>query len=191
MRKVVLVVGHSEILQGAINENYRIDDQVASEFLFNKKLALRIMALNKKQKLNIIIEYRDNDYETLPGEINVHDADLVVSLHCNAFNTKVEGCETLYYKHTKISDKVAKIINTKLFEALENSNRGIKPREYNRALGIKERGAYLLKKVAAPCVICEPFFIDNDKELDNAFLKFDKLALAYLRGIEESLIEIS
>ena len=186
-KRVVLVVGHSEILRGATNEVFKIDGEVASEYLFNKRLAKRIVQLNKKPYLDLVIEYRDTDYEALPNEVNEKDGDLVISMHCNAFNKKASGCETLYYKHTTISDRVAKAMNDELCRAMQNTNRGIKPREHNRALRIFERGAYLMKYVKAPCVICEPFFIDNYDELNYAFLNEDKLALAYLVGIEKSL----
>lgn len=185
--RVVLVVGHSQILQGASNESFKIHGEVASEFNFNNMLAKKIVDLNVKKDIELIIEYRDTDYEALPSEINIHDADLVISLHCNAFNKKVRGCETLYYKHTTISDKIASAMQKNLYKAMQNPSRGIKGRDHNRAKKIFERGAYLMKYVKAPCVICEPFFIDNDAELDFALLHTSELALAYLKGIEESL----
>lgn len=185
--RAVIIVGHSQILQGATNSKFNLYGEIASEFNFNNMLANKIKNLNVKNNIELIIEYRDTDYEALPNEVNVHDADLVISLHCNAFNTRVKGCETLYYKHTKVSDKIAVIMQNHLCEAMQNQSRGIKPREHNRALKIYERGAYLMKYVKAPCVICEPFFIDNDDELSFALENINKLALAYLRGIEDSL----
>ena len=190
MKKVVLIVGHSLIRQGASNTNYTINENPVTEYSFNNLLADRIKRINKKESIEIAIEYRDTDYEALPQEVNEQDGNLIISMHCNAFNKKASGCETLYYKHTKISDKIAAIMQSHLNTIMQNNDRGIKPREHNRALKIYERGAYLMKYVKAPCVICEPFFIDNDKELDFALLNVDKLALAYLRGIEQSLDEV-
>lgn len=190
-KKVVLVVGHSLVLQGAGNSQYQIEHKPLTEYVFNEYLAKKIMHMNKKANIEIVIEYRDTDYEALPSEVNEQDGDLVISMHCNAFNSKAEGCEVLYYEHTKISDQVAAAMNESLNTMLGNTNRGIKPRDHDRSKGVYERGAYLMKYVKAPCVICEPFFIDNDDEVENALKNMDKLALGYLQGIESSLKIIS
>lgn len=182
MKRVVLVVGHSIINQGASNNSTGV-----TEYTFNHMLAHKIQLHNVKKDIEIVIEYRDNDYEALPAEINQHDGNLVISLHCNAFDTNTEGCEVLYYTHTKVSDKYAAIMQQYLNEALGNNNRGIKARNHDRGKKIFQRGGYLMKYVKAPCIICEPFFIDNDDELTNAFKNIDKLSLAYLKGIESIL----
>lgn len=188
MKKVVLVVGHSEVLQGVKNTKFFIGGAHSSEWTFNKKIANLIKDTNTNENIEYVIEYRDHDYEALPSEVNVHKADLVISMHCNAFNERVRGSEVLYYKKTKAgSDKVAEIMQSKLCDCMQNPDRGTKGRDYDPKRGIKERGAYLLKKVNAPCVICEPFFIDNNNEMDFALLNMGKLAVAYIQGIEESL----
>jgi len=56
---------------------------------------------------------------------------------------------------------MAKILNTQLVKALGLKDRGIKVKT------AEDRGGYLLKNIATPCVIAEPFFIDNDLETVN------------------------
>jgi N-acetylmuramoyl-L-alanine amidase len=58
-------------------------------------------------------------------------------------------------------------------------NRGIKPKT------TEDRGGTLLKYTNAPCIIAEPFFIDNDNDLDRALEDLDGLAKAYANAIDE------
>ncbi len=181
--KVVVVVGHNEENQGASNSTYNV-----TEFMFNQKLAQDIVhnfsKFNKKD--NAVIMYRENGedgYRNLPGRINNLSPDLVISLHCNAFNTIVNGCEVLYY-HTSIDGKeIAKICQEHLVKGLGNNDRGIKSKT------TEDRGGYLLRYTEAPCVICEPFFIDNDDDFSNAdkYFKNGDLTTWYCEAIDESL----
>ena len=58
-------------------------------------------------------------------------------------------------------------------------NLGVKPKKS------EDRGGYLLRYTHAPCVIAEPFFIDNDEDLARAREDPDGLALAYARAIDK------
>ena len=160
--KVALVVGHSVNSKGATNKKYN-----DSEFNFNKILAEQIKntfdVSNSADSLEIV--YRgdsDNGYTQLPYKINKLDVDLVISLHCNAFNTKVSGCEMLYYHKSIKGKEIAKIFQNTLVNTLGNKNRGIKPKNS------EDKGGHLLKNTNAPCIIVEPFFIDNDEDYLNA-----------------------
>ncbi len=84
----------------------------------------------------------------------------------------------LYY-HRSIKGKlIAGILNEQLVEALSLKNRGLKPK------ASEDRGGHLLKNTVAPCVIAEPFFIDNNKDLETAIDKRELLVKAYANGIE-------
>ena len=45
----------------------------------------------------------------------------------------------------------------------------------------------MLKYTQAPCVIAEPFFIDNNGDLHRALERFDELAQTYARLICDSV----
>ncbi len=183
--KVAVIIGHSETSKGARNSSYDV-----SEFDFNQKLAHDIehnfWKLNPEDE--IIVVYRENGYKNLPQEINELNPDLIVSLHCNAFDTEASGCEMLYYYKSEKSKEVARLFQNHLVQRLDNRDRGIKSRT------VEDRGGYLLRYTKAPCIICEPFFIDNDDDFlraDECFLNGDltrwfceaiDLSLKYLKG---------
>jgi len=49
----------------------------------------------------------------------------------------------------------------------------------------EERGGYLLRYTGAPCVIAEPFFIDNDQDLKKAQQNIVELAGAYANAFKK------
>ena len=172
--KVALVIGHSETNQGARNSTHNI-----SEFEFNRTLARLIRQHWGPGDLELV--YRDCPYKELPGKINALNPKVILSLHCNAFNGKVSGTETLYYHKSRLGKECAKSIQEYLVSALELPNRGIKARKE------VDRGGFLLKHTKAPCVISEPFFIDNDLDFKTAWAGLDELVEAYTIGIRKML----
>ena len=156
--KIALVVGHSKNKQGASNKNLNI-----TEFQFNSSLAqgIRDVLIQKDNNIHVDIVYR-NTYSGLPKKINDLNPDYVVSLHCNAYNQSASGTETLYYCTSNKGLYMAQRLQKAILEVLKLPNRGVKPRTR------KDRGGYLLQKTNAPCVILEPFFIDNDDDLKRA-----------------------
>ncbi|MGD8694880.1 MAG: N-acetylmuramoyl-L-alanine amidase [Syntrophobacterales bacterium] len=165
-----LVIGHKKSSPGAGNDRAGIH-----EFEFNEDLAIRIE--KKTQNTRIQRVYR-RTYEELPGDINGLDPDFVLSLHCNSYNGRASGTEVLYYHRSKIGEGIAKILQNHLVEFLGLRDRGIKRKTS------EERGGYLLRYTNAPCVIAEPFFIDNDEDLARARDDLEGLAGAYASAID-------
>ena len=169
---VALVIGHKEHRPGACNVSNGI-----CEFYFNKKLAKDI---SNKLSIDNQIVYREDagSYSKLPFYINKYIyPNFVISLHCNAFNTKASGTEVLYY-HTSIKGKaMAEEIQKNLLEALKLPDRGIKGR------GTEDRGGSLLRYTNAPCVISESFFIDNNSDLARVKDKYEEMVSAYVKSI--------
>lgn len=178
--RVAVVIGHQEGSVGASNSSYDM-----SEFEFNRMLAHDIehnfMKFNAIDE--IVVVYRETTYQDLPIQINELKPDLVVSLHCNAFNTEASGCEMLYYHTSEKGKEVARILQNTLVQGLDNKDRGIKLKRS------EDRGGYLLRYTNAPCVICEPFFIDNDEEYVRAkeFFTDGYLTTWYCVGINKAL----
>ena len=166
-----LVIGHKKRSPGAVNENFGI-----SEFDFNEDLAFRIE--KKVNAVDVQRVYR-RTYQELPDDINALNPDFIISLHCNAFNTRASGTEVLYYHRSEKGKMMAEILLKHLVEHLKLPNRGLKPKT------AEDRGGYLLRYTKAPCVIAEPFFIDNDEDLSRALEDKDGLAEAYAQAIEE------
>lgn len=111
------------------------------------------------------IIFRDS-YRGLPHKIGQIDPSFSISFHCNAFNGKARGCETLYYYKCEKSKEIANYICKEITNSFQFlRNRGAK------AIDAEDRGGYLLQtlhyKYDIPAVIFEPFFIDNTEELMN------------------------
>lgn len=166
-----LVIGHKKKTPGAANVDKNI-----TEFDFNEDLALRIEKKVEKSQVQRI--YR-RTYKQLPDDINELNSDFIISLHCNAFDTNVSGTEVLYYHRSEKGKKTAEILLSHLVDHLKLSNRGIKSKTS------EDRGGYLLRYTKAPCVVAEPFFIDNDDDLVRALEDIDGLAGTYAKAIDQ------
>ena len=166
-----LVIGHKKSSPGARNDKADL-----SEFDFNDNLSLHIE--KKITEADVQRIYR-RTYKELPDDINSLNPDYIVSLHCNAYNGKISGTEVLYYHRSKKGEKMAEFLLNYLVERLKLPNRGLLART------AEDRGGYLLRYTKAPCIIAEPFFIDNNDDLDKAQKNLDGLALAYANAINE------
>ena len=173
--KVAIVVGHSKYSPGACNTTYD-----ACEYQYNAEFA---EDLKKLLNIDCVVIYRDT-LMTLPSVINQENPDFIISLHCNAYNTVASGCETLYWHKSKHGKIAATILQEKIIFALYNKNRGIKPKTS------EDRGGFLLRYTNAPCIIAEPFFIDNDIDFANAQMHRDSLLFAFKEAIKEVFILI-
>jgi len=166
-----LVIGHKKTSPGAVNKNKNL-----TEFDFNEDLAMKIE--KKVNDAEVQRVYR-RTYAELPGDIDALDPDFIVSLHCNAFNTTASGTEVLYYHRSEKGRQMAEILQQHLVNQLGLQDRGIKPKS------TEDRGGTLLRHTKAPCVIAEPFFIDNDGDLERAQSDIEGLARAYADAIDE------
>lgn len=165
-----LVIGHKKSSPGARNEAAGIH-----EFEFNEDLAMRIE--NRVESAMVQRVYR-RTYQELPADINALDPNFVLSLHCNAYDGRASGTEVLYHHRSENGKKIAEILQTHLVQFLGLRDRGIKRKT------AAERGGYLLRYTVAPCVIAEPFFIDNDEDLARARDDLEGLAGAYASAID-------
>jgi len=170
-----LVIGHKANRQGACNKKHGI-----CEYQFNDELACDIYD-NLKEKgsdINIKIIHR-RIYKNLPSDINKVGPDFFISMHCNAFNSKWNGTETLYYHTSKKSKKVAEIVQKNMLKAYGFKNRGVLSR------ATEDRGGTLLRYTNMPGVIAEPFFIDNDNAYETVMADYSKIVKAYVDSIED------
>ena len=172
MKRVVFVVGHSFYDNGADNKNTG-----DTEYKFNMEVAHWIMQNEKFKDIDTIIKARNASYGELPEEINSLNPDLVVCLHCNAFNEKVQGTEMLYWYNSKKGKAAAEIFQNHFLEALKLNDRKAQGKKH------KENGAPVLSGTKAVCIIGEPFFIDSMDSIDNNLV--EKVGRAYLDSVKE------
>jgi N-acetylmuramoyl-L-alanine amidase len=176
MKRVALVVGHKSSSPGAYNIDYDL-----SEFEFNRDLVYDVgnkLVKGWFDKVEPIIIFRES-YNGLPRKINDKNPDFIISFHCNAYNTRVSGTEVLYYHRSKTGKWIARVLQDYLLSALDLNDRGILSRT------AEDRGGYLLRYTNAPCVIAEPFFIDNNNDLKYVLDNRNRLVDAYVDAIEE------
>ena len=111
--------------------------------------------------------------ERICDESNKFDADIFVSIHCNAFNSNTNGTETYYFFNSTTGKRIANAIHLQILKAF--------PEIVDR--GIKEAGFYVLANTNCPAVLVETAFIDNQQ--DNLLLKnhTEEFAIAIGKGI--------
>ena len=180
MKKCALVVGHKPDQPGACNKTYNI-----CEFEFNNNLIDRVMnslvdPVDPDGGMDLVKVLR-NTYKTLPDDINKLNPDFIISFHANAYNGKFSGTETLYYKGSVKGRKMAEIFQRNMVTVLKLKDRGIEGRD------TEDRGGHLLKYTNAPCIIIEPFFIDNDSD----FERVSEVKEFLIMAIQRSLFEIA
>ena len=174
-KMVAVIVGHSETSQGATSNGG------LSEFELNSEIAIAIR--DRVKNNNVIIIYRDNGadgYKNLPQRVNSIEPYIAISLHANASLLPSSGHEVLYMRNNLDSAKLAYELNEVIDYSVGNIDRGTKPKDRT------DRGGLLLWKVKCPVVILEPFFINNNDELDNFLDKKEE----YINGLVKYIDEV-
>ena len=107
-------------------------------------------------------------------------ADLFISLHCNAFDTRARGCETLCYDDEEAGGALAMAIHRQLIDTMRDKDGSMPDR------GIKERkDLAVLRATSMPAVLCEIAFIDNIQDAALLIVYEDDIARAIARGITD------
>lgn len=171
MKLIGLVVGHCQYAQGCYNTSHKV-----TEYAFNCELVSLVRNELIKLGYDSKIFFRTTSLKSLPSVINKSNPDLVISFHCNAFNTEVSGSEVLYYKHSHNAKRLAIILQKRIVDCLGLPDRGIK------AVTL-ENGSFLLKSVNATACLLEPFFLDHDPDYETASEKINELASEIAKGI--------
>ena len=113
------------------------------------------------------------------GEIanaaNVSDADIFISIHCNAFNGSAKGTEVDVYPGPRIGNALGECIQKQIVDALGTIDRGLKDRP----------GLYVLKHTDMPAVLVETAFIDNYQDAVKLRDRTDDFARAIARGVTD------
>ena len=112
--------------------------------------------------------------EEIVDVANYWDADLFVSIHCNAANGQARGTETFYYD--TVDRVLANCIQKQIVSSLGTVDRGI-----------KESNFYVVKHTNCPAVLVETAFIDNADDNYLLDVKRDDFAKAIARGITDFL----
>lgn len=177
--RIVLDVGHCASAPGAVNSHYGI-----SEYQFWKTFAPRIARyLQDLGHDPVIVNRQINGGGTgmtaCVKACNAQNGDIIVALHANAYNGHASGTEVLYWYNSPRGQRLASCLQARLVKALGLPDRGIKP------IRGDERGGAQLRGTVAPCVIVEPYFIDNGEDYETALEYADALCRAIATGIHD------
>ena len=110
---------------------------------------------------------------------NCTDADVFISIHCNACNGAANGTEVWHYYGSTEGEKRARCIQNQIVDALGTTDRGTK--------GAKPgvNGLYVLSNTNAGAVLVELAFIDHAGDAELLRGQQDEFARAIARGVTD------
>lgn len=125
--------------------------------------------------VEVVGNMQDDDLSAITGTANSSDADIFVSIHCNAANSMAHGTEVLVYPGSVRGRQLGECIQRQIVDSLDTTDRGLKDRP----------GLWVLKSTDMPAVLVELAFIDNED--DAALLRDnqDDFARAIARGVTD------
>lgn len=121
---------------------------------------------------------QNDDLGLVCAESNNWGADVFVSLHCNAFNKKARGTETLYKSSN--GKLLAQHIQKQIINSINTVDRGIKKRD----------DLWVLNGTDAVAVLVEMAFIDNEYDHSMLIYDLDTIVRAIARGITDYAVEV-
>lgn len=177
---IVVDIGHGGSDKGTINSRYTgsvLEKDINLEI--GTKLINKLSAI---EGIEVIPTRVDDDFISLRerAEIgNEHNADVFISIHCNATsdgNSDVEGIETYYYKEDNNSKLLAEKVQENMIRSLNKNDRGVKKENYQ-----------VLRESENPAILVECGFLTNELEREQLSddVYQDILVSAIVRGIME------
>lgn len=181
--KIFINPGHDQTYDcGAVNNNYGITE-AAIAYEIGEKVAYYLNQVGyETQVMQSDNLYYDSPYADRPYPVcqaaNDWEADIFVSIHCNAANTVANGTETIVYRYGSDSTTLATYIQDQIVNSLGTTDRGIK----------EMPGLIVLKHTDMPAVLVETAFIDNDSDALLLINNTDDFAGAIARGISDYVV---
>ena len=158
-KTIVIDVSH-----GGKDNGFEINGFKEKDLAF--EIALKILALNKDEKINIVLTRDSDDFISLDQRvafINSLSPDYVISLHINSSeNVEINGFDFFV---SEMNPVIAK--SNSLAQSLESSI----ATEFSTN-GIKNANFHILKNVETPIALIEMGYLSNSK--DREILTSDK-----------------
>ena len=122
---------------------------------------------------------QSDSLEEVVDSSNNSDADVFISIHCNACNGSANGTEVWHFYGSGAGEKLASFIQNQIVDALRTVDRGVK--------GAKPRvnGLYVLSNTNAVAVLVELAFIDHASDAELLRSRQDEFARAIARGVTD------
>ena len=167
--KVFINPGHDiRVDSGAVNPNTGTREcdivkeagEMLADYLTNAGYIVKIM--------------QDDDLDMVCATSNEWGADLFVSLHCNASQSRnARGTETWYKSFN--GQRLANYIQSQIIRSTNTIDRGVKQSDR----------LWVLRSTDSVAVLVEMAFIDNDDDLAFMNENLDKIVRAIARGVTD------
>lgn len=185
MAKIVIDPGHAggNTDPGAVNPITGLQEadvaltvsKLVAHYLEAVGHQVRLTRIEREQPETDSLQYRcdvANDWE----------ADLFISIHCNAATPAANGTETWYCYGSEKGKRSATCIQKQIGNSLPVTDRGIK------AAVPGKNGLYVLSNTDMPACLVEMAFISNDGDEVLLESQQDTFARAIARGITDFLV---
>ena len=134
--------------------------------------------------VEVVGNLQSDSWEEVVDASNESEADLFISIHCNACNGNARGTEVWYYHRSANGELLADCIRNQIVDALGTADRGSK----GAKPGIN--GLYVLNNTGATAVLVELAFIDNEHDAQLLRDKQAEFARPYARGVTDDEQEV-
>ena len=119
---------------------------------------------------------QSDSLEEICEAANASDADIFVSIHCNAAESEeANGTETWACAGSYRGSMLASCIQNQIVQSLETVDRGVKERP----------GLAVLRETDMPAVLVETAFITNEDDVQLLMNRKDEFARAIARGVTD------
>ena len=183
--KIAVRGGHNEKIRGtnALINKEKIDEVEIDRAYY--PLVIKYLRVLGHDVLDVTPKTTDTKSQDLVygvSKANTWGADLFISCHVNSYNGSGYGCEVVHYPNSSKGKEYASNISASISK-LGFRNRGAKA---------DTRGLYELNKTKMTAVIVEPFFLDNEGDV-NIYKRLgpDALAKAIVEGITGKILTSS
>jgi len=130
--------------------------------------------------VEVVGNYRNDSLGQVCQESNASNADVFISIHCNAAaNEQANGTETWYHAHSISGRVLADCIQNRIVGSIETTDRGIK----GATPGVN--GLYVLNNTNAVAVLVELAFISNSDDAILLTENADDFARAIACGVTD------
>lgn len=156
---------------GAVNTSYKVCE---ADICIN--IGNRVAEYLKMDGHDVEIQQDDNLVNVV-DYANENNYDFFISIHCNAYNERVQGTEVWYYKGSNKGRELARCIQKTITSRCGTVDRGVK----------ETADLYVCRKTHMPAVLVETAFIDNNKDFVVLYEHPELFAMAIVEGVNKWL----
>lgn len=133
----------------------------------------------KRAGVEVVGSLQSDSLHEVVSASNRADAEVFISIHCNACNGSANGTEVWHFYGSGVGETLAQCIQNQIVDALGTVDRGVK--------GAKPgvNGLYVLSNTDAVAILVELAFIDNESDAALLRERKDDFARAIARGVTD------